>query len=384
MVGALPGCGQAPAPFPFTLPGPGYARPSEAPLVNRPESPFSRAARAPRRAGILPHFVAIAALCLASPAVAQAPADVSTAKRWFKEAEDAEKLGDYRLALSRFEQALSVKATPQLHLRIGACQEKLGRIIEAQESYERALEKANAQALEPVAKVAEEQIQALRPRIPTVSIVPAKAYPGLEVAIDGVPVAPAALGAKVPINPGAHTLTAEAKGYARREQRFSAVERDAQALEINLLPVDLVHPPPSPSPSSSSSSSSSSPPPPPRSSRVPAIVLLGGGVAAVGGGAALVVVSLLKDKEIDGFCLGAARLKCPSSREGEINASVSTINAMRFSGISLGGVGLVGAALGTYLLVSRSTAPARAQGRALQVAPAVGPRSLGIVAQGSF
>jgi hypothetical protein len=363
-------------------------------LVNRPEAPLPGPARRwmahccrARRAGVAPHFMAVALFCLAAPAAAQTPAEVATAKRWFKEAEDAEKRGDHRLALTRFEQALSVKATPQLHLRVGACQEKLGRIIEAEESYEQALEKANAQALAAVAKVAEEQIQALRPRIPTVSILPAKAYPGLSVAIDGVPVAPAALGAKVPINPGAHMLTAEATGYARREQRFSAVERDAQELELNLLPVEMAQPPPPsvPSPAASSPPSSSPPPPPrPRPSRAPGYLLIGGGAAAIAGGAALVAVSLIKDREIDDLCGGPARKACHLSDQDRIDPAIPAINIMRFSGIALGGVGLVGAATGAYLLLSKPAAPARATGRALLVLPAVGPSSLGIFAEGSF
>jgi hypothetical protein len=317
-------------------------------------------------------------LCLAAPtapAAAQTPEDIASAKRWFKEGEEAEKRGEYANALSNFEQALAVKATPQLYLRVGACQEKLGRLIEAEASYQEALARANAQALTPVALVAAEQIEALRPRIPVVSIAPADAYPGLSVTIDGAPVAPAALAGKMPVNPGAHQLTAEAPGYDRRVQPFTAAERDLLTLAFNLTPTAPTRPPPTPPPTP--------PPPPPDHTRIPTAVLITSGVAFVLGGA-LVGGSIALDRSIDEKCGGPTRKNCPAKQQSEIESSVVSVNIIRGTGIAVGGIAVLGAAVGIYALLRRPKAPPPAAARFLQVAPVVGPGSMGIGANGRF
>jgi hypothetical protein len=316
-------------------------------------------------------------LCLAvpaGPAAAQTPNEIASAKRWFKEGEEAEKRGDYPSALARFQQALSVKATPQLYLRVGACQEKLGRLVEAAASYEQALTRANAQSLQPVASVASEQIQALRPRIPTVSITPASAYPGLSVTIDGSPVAPSVLAGKVPVNPGAHQLSAEATGYERRDMPFSATEGAAVTLELSLTPLPPAPLPPPVLPP---------PPPPPDRARIPIAVLIGSGVALVTG-AALIGVSVAVDRSIDKKCEGPERQRCPLSKQNEIESGIVSVNIVRATGIVVGSLAVLGAAVGTYALLRGPKEPAPAAARFIQVAPVVGPGSMGIVAQGRF
>ncbi len=96
-------------------------------------------------------------------ASAQSAKDVAAARQAFKEGEDAEAKGDLSVAIDRYRQALAIKATPQLHLRVGAVEEKLGRLVDALASYQRGLEKASS--LPAVAAVAGEQIEALRPRV---------------------------------------------------------------------------------------------------------------------------------------------------------------------------------------------------------------------------
>ena len=64
---------------------------------------------------------------------------MATARQAFKEGDEAENRGDLAIALAKFKEALAFKATPQLHLRIGAVQEKSGRLVDALDSYETGL-----------------------------------------------------------------------------------------------------------------------------------------------------------------------------------------------------------------------------------------------------
>src|SRR5687767_8195432 len=90
------------------------------------------------------------AMAAPRPAAAQAAADIAQAKKWFAEAESAEKAGDCKAAIELFRKALGVKETPQLHLRIGRCQERLGQLTAALASYERALDRAREAGAAPI------------------------------------------------------------------------------------------------------------------------------------------------------------------------------------------------------------------------------------------
>lgn len=317
-----------------------------------------------------PAFVrAAAGLCAAalaaSPAVASAQSakDLAAARQAFKDGEDAEGKGDLTVAVTKYRQALAVKATPQLYLRIGAVEEKLGRLVDALASYTKGLEKASS--LPAVAKIAKEQVEALRLRVPLVTLSVPKAPPDLVVTLDGAPVALGSLGAELPVDPGVHRVHAQAPGFLSRDQAFTAAERGRTKLVLELLPSSPAAPPP--------------PPPPP--SKLPGILVTAGGAAFVVGGVALLAASYAKDSAIDAQCHGSARDKCPLSQQGQITSEVHTANALRFSGIGMGVVGAAGAATGIYLLVRK---PAPTTTGSVQVVPAMAPGAAQVLVSGRF
>ena len=301
----------------------------------------------------------LAALWLAPlPAAAQSPKELAAAKQAFKEGEDAEARGDLPTALARFQKALAVKETPQLHLHVGLVEEKMGRLNDALGSYQRGLDRAGS--LPAVAKVAREQLEALRPRIPRVTATAATPPPGFAATLDG---APLPLGTAVAGEPGPHRPHAEAPGYAPRDESCTGAERAARGFSLDLVPVQAA------------------PPPDTGSSRVPGAVLLAGGAVAVIVGAGLLGGSYAKDASINQQCKGPQRTMCPLSQKDSILAAVSMVNAMRFSGIGVGVLGLAGVAAGAALLVQAGR-PAAATGVA--VAPVVGEGTAGVVVMGRF
>jgi hypothetical protein len=340
------------------------------------------------------HRLGIAAAALAAallaprPALAQTERDLAKARQWFKEAEAAEKQNDCEGALAKFEQVLTIKETPQIHLRIGRCQETLGRLADGLASYQRALDRATAASLADVASVAREQVGRLAARVPTLAITPAEPYEAFAATLDGKPVAAADYEKKQRLNPGSHTIAAHAQGYRPLEQSLSLTEGESRRLVITLVPT---------APSGNVGQRGDSDVEPGEPSSAPAFVLIGGGAAAIGVGVALFVVSLGKDSDLDDACGGSERLLCPESRREELESLSSSVDTFRLVAGILGGVGVVAAGAGVVLLLSAPPSasageqPASPSGRApaprdrfLRIAPSFDGRSVGFSAVGRF
>lgn len=333
-----------------------------------------------------------AALLAPRPAVAQTEADLTRARRLFKEGEIAEKASNCQGAIGKYEQALAIKETPQIHLRIGRCQEMLGRLADGLASYQRALDKATVASLADVASVARDQIGRLAARVPTLAIIPAEPYEAFAASVDGEPVPAADFDKKQRLNPGSHKITASAKGHRALEQTVSLTEGEGRRLVIRLVPAETP---------ASTGEPEAPVPAPDEGSNAPAFALLGGGAAAIGVGVALFVVSLGKASELDDACGGSERLLCPASRRDELESLASSVDTFRLVGGIVGGAGVIAAGASLWMLLTSSSPPADAsapetgsRGRAarasmprspwIQVNPSFDGRSLGLAARGAF
>jgi hypothetical protein len=303
---------------------------------------------------------------LAGPGVAaaQSAKSVAAARQAFKDGDEAEARGDLLIALDKFKEAAALKDTAQLHVRIGAVQEKLGRLVDALASYERGL--ARASAIPSVAKIAREQIDSLRARVPKVTVLVSSPPADLVVTIDGAPFSPSAFGTPVPIDPGTHRLHAQAPGFLARDQTFTAAERSAPRIELSLLPGG--------DRPASTAARDAAP------SRLPGALLAAGGGAVLVAGAAMLGASYAKDGTVNSQCGGSARTGCPASLKPEITSEISTINALRGGSIPLLLAGAAGVATGAFFLARAPAGPA--------APPTVGawvvPGSAGVVLSGRF
>jgi len=209
------------------------------------------------------------------------------------------------------------------------------------------------------------------------------------VKLDG---APAASGDKVPLNPGAHKVTAEATGRRPFEESFNVVARDTKTVTIELA--EEWGPSAGAAPAGTGTPGAGARPSEANHAGAPdrggpgvlPIALLAGGGAAIAGGVVLFVVSLVKDGKIDDLCQGD-RATCPKSRESEIRSDVSTVNTLQIVAGIVGGAGLVAAGVGTALLVSsssqRSSAAPPKTGR-VQILPTISRTGVGLFADGRF
>jgi hypothetical protein len=322
------------------------------------------------RLGPLP--VALAAMLALAPgrAVAQTAVEIAAARQWFKEGEAADRAGDWATAIVKFQKALDVKATPQLELRIGACQEKLGLFASARGSYERALAMARAASAGKVAEVAEEQLAAVEPRVPRLTIRLAERYEGVRVTVDGE-VVEASPGAPLAVDPGTHQVVAEASGRRSVELALDLRAGEARAVTLELASLATGEAPPSePAPVA------------PGPGALP-YVLFGVGGAAVAGGAVLFVVALGQDSDIDERCGGVDRLACPASQRESIEADVAGVDRLEGLALGLGGLGVAAAVVGGALLASGGD---ERSGRAgpPRVALAPLPGGGGLIVSGGF
>jgi hypothetical protein len=162
----------------------------------------------PWRAGAV---TAAAVLLAATPARAQAE-DQAAARALFTEGRNLAKAGQYDRACPKFEAASKLYAGSGVLLNLADCYEHTHRTASAWTEFGEA-QAAAARSGRPADEAEARRRQAaLEPRLSRLSIHVANAAPGLTVKRDGRPLDPAAWDEAIPVDPGAHVVTAEAPG----------------------------------------------------------------------------------------------------------------------------------------------------------------------------
>lgn len=194
-------------------------------------------------------------------------------------------------------------------------------------------------------------LKALEPKIARLTVevqgADGDALEGARVLVDGVPARRGEDGA-VEVDPGAHTVRAEAPGQRAAERRVE-IEPGAQlAVQIQLDPEPVKAPPP---------------PPPVVVERTPvgALALGGVGLLGLGVGGALGIAGHLERSRLRDEC-------APYCAEADVNA----VRTLWIAGGVAAGVGAVALGVAVAILVSRPDEPAPAEASirpVLQLAP---------------
>lgn len=300
--------------------------------------------------------------CVAPSVSAQPKSELKQAEQWFKEGDQAEKKGDCATAIDRFRQVLTVKETAQVQLRLGHCLETLNKLAQAQAAYRRGQALAKSAGKQEVADVAQEQLDALGPRVPKIVVDVGRLGPndGLVVKLDGETIAASV---EVPVDPGEHKLTGEAKGYKPGSKTFSAVEGKSARIAVAMAPVVEAAPEVPPD-----VTSAPPPPAPDKPSKVPGGVLIAAGGVGIGVGIALFAIASGKSSDLDTRCGGSERLACPKSQQADIESEARSVNLLRGISVASGGLGVVGAVVGVILVTRKAPIP-KADGVSFDVFP---------------
>ena len=338
----------------------------------------------PRRGRLAPGIALCAFLSVAlCPAVVSAQvsdADKATARALAQQGQDAFERHDFATAADRFKRAGELVHAPTLVLGLARAQVGLGKWVAAHETYNRVARETLPATAPPaftraIADAARE-LASLEPRIPTVTIV-VEGAPSAKVTLDGAPVPSAVLGVGRMVDPGAHTVRAEADGFAPAQSVFTAVERNNQKVTLRLERVAGAVPAVAPPPPGAAPSPGAGPPPTPLSpspsSSGPTRKLLGFVGLGVGG-AGLVVgavaggVAVSKHASLQKVCPGGA---CPASQASNLDG-YHVVSALSTAGFVAGGVL---AAAGVVLVV---TAPRSTEPSSAGVAPVIGAGRIGL------
>jgi hypothetical protein len=218
------------------------------------------------------------------------------------------------------------------------------------------------------AEFAQKEFESLAPRIPRLTIeVPAERPPEMKLLLDGNALPDAAWQTALEIDPGKHTVRAEAPGYVAFEQSFDLVEKQEKRLIVELLPApeEERKEPSAPAPTLAPVAETPKP-----KSRVLPLVVSGVGVVTVGVGLGLGYVAIQKKKDACGdehFC------EPDTLESGRSTARASTIVT------SIGAATLAGGLVWYFL-----SAPRKSGEAAARVVPSVGPRGGGVAAIGTF
>ena len=137
-------------------------------------------------------------------------ANAATAESLFQEGRKLMDAKRYALACPKL--AASHKLAPAVGalLNLADCYERGGQLASAWTRFHEAITMAQRLGQADREKTARERADKLEPRLIKLTI--SGREPGLEVKLDGNPLAAGSLGAPVPIDPGTHTIDATAKG----------------------------------------------------------------------------------------------------------------------------------------------------------------------------
>jgi hypothetical protein len=184
-------------------------------------------------------FVALVGFGLSGAARAQqlsADASASAQKEAQAALAEAHKLGkrgDFEGACVLFEKSAALATNADALLNAGICREYHADLAGALTAFERALEASQGRTRQQAA--IQPRLDALRPRVPTVSITPSPT-PDSVVEIDAQILQ--RLDAALRLNPGEHQLRATAPGARPHTQTFTLAAGQALTLAIPELPPD--------------------------------------------------------------------------------------------------------------------------------------------------
>lgn len=284
--------------------------------------------------------------------------------------------GKLEEAIVQFRKANAIYPTPQGTLYMARCHAKLGRLVRAREIYtdftfQKAPPNASQNARDAHA-VAEAELENLRARIPTLTIVLVGTLPpDAEVSLDGV-ILPAAELASKDVDPGTHTIVAKRKSVLSSaasktsagselvvERSVTLAESQRLHIELELRPARRNEPPapeqptaipggsPAPDPVSNEPGGAT---PPGAGSRTLPIVAFATGTLSLGVGIATGITALGK--------AGDLKARCPAKRCAPEDEAVArdahTLATISTVGFMAGGLA-VGA--GALLLIVRKPAP---------------------------
>jgi hypothetical protein len=331
----------------------------------------------------------LALALLSRPASAQ-PEDRQAARPLFDEGRALMAQGRYAEACPKLEQAVKLFAGSGLLLNLGDCYEHAGRTASAWARF------ADAAAAAVRAKNTDAEAEANRrkaliePKLTRVVLQVSAEAPGQTLTLDGHEISRAQWGAPIPVDPGAHEIRAEARGFQpwSASQSLDTPSSTATVAIPALSPLAAQTPAPTPAaspappqPVAPAPTPAPAPPEPPPSSpmgtpRVLGLVAGGVGVAGIAVGSVFGLMSISQKNQQQSAC--GSTPSCTGTDHAQAvsdHASAVTDGLVSTVGIVAGGALLVGGAVLFFAVPGPGD---------VQVTPSVGAGGGGLSLSGSF
>lgn len=282
-----------------------------------------------------------AALAVLLPGLAlAAPRDPAAAEALFRVARAAADQGDFAKACPKFEESNRLDPEVGTIFNLADCDEHLGKVASAWQLFREV-----AQRLSPGDErvgMATSRATALEKQLPHLVLRLVAPLPaGSSVVRDGVELGAASFDVPLPVDPGEHVILVKAPGHSDWQRSVQVALARTAELALEPGPLAPGGPPPAePAKASSGTASEDG-----SSRRTAGIVLLGvGGVgiatSLITGAAALSAKHTVDDNCKNKVCSG------DGIAAADRGSTASTISTVAFT------VGILGAAVGTYLLVT--------------------------------
>jgi len=314
--------------------------------------------------------LALASAPIAAIAVEPSKTELAAARDLFSRAERDEDAGRWTDALDKLRRAGTVKMTPGIRFHIALCEEKLGQLVAALADYAAADAAARSEGNKDVLDAIGDPLAALRARVPTITITLAADARGMEVTLDGLPLASGLLGTPVPVDVGPHTVQARAAGKPPFSKAVNAVEKQTATVEVTWASGAASAPAIGGAPVVPSSAQQLAPETssaPSRPLPTAAIATTAVATAIVGFGVASYFIAGGKQSSAETQCLTELAAACDNLKGG-----VRTWDALALSAwIAGGAVGALSVYLWTRPVVGASEKPSPA-------ALVVGPGAMGV------
>lgn len=160
------------------------------------------------------------------------PGDVEQARADFERGSALYRAGDFRAALSAFEAAQARRPASEALFNIARCQERLGQLADAVESYTAYLA---AEPTAPDREVVSARIAELRARLPLEASLRISVEPPSAVAVDGEGAGQSPVAVR--LAPGTHRVLATQSGYQPLEREVELGPGARVQLELSLVPL---------------------------------------------------------------------------------------------------------------------------------------------------
>jgi hypothetical protein len=303
----------------------------------------------------------------------------AAAQALFDEARKLTSDDKFAEACPKFTESVRLDPTMGTKFYLADCLEHIGRLASAWAYYVEVADGARAAGLKDRETFARERVAAILPKLGRLTVVVSEStrgVAGLSVKRDGFAVSDALWGTALPVDPGAHVISATATGKAPWETRVE-VKEPGQTLTVE-VPALTDAATPEPVPTSTVTEPPPPPPPPSGSSgqRIAGFAVGAVGLVGLGVGVAFGVSAIGKksDSNAAGHC--DSRNLCDDiglalRKEGINAATLSTV------GFIVGGAALVG---GVVLLITAPRSPSqgataahRVKGTAFEPSLRIGP-----------